>query len=164
MSSADDPHARILSRRAAVSWRETLRGTVVFTNGVFDLLHPGHIDVLRGARGEGDHLVVGINTDASVRRLNKGPDRPIRAEQDRAYVLASLAMVDAVVLFDEDTPAELVAALQPDVIVKGGDYRPADVAGAPTVLARGGRVVIIPLTAGHSTTATIAKLRTETDG
>lgn len=132
----------------------------MFTNGVFDLLHPGHVDVLHGARAEGAHLVVGVNSHASVRRLNKGPERPIRSERDRAYVLAALAAVDAVVVFDEDTPAELVAALQPDVIVKGGDYRPEDVAGGETVRARGGRVVIIPLTAGHSTTATIAKLRT----
>ena len=91
-------------------------------------------------------------------------DRPVRSEQERAYLIAALAMVDAVVLFDEDTPAELVDALKPDVIVKGGDYRPEDVAGASTVLARGGRVVIIPLTAGHSTTATLAKLRTERNG
>jgi D-beta-D-heptose 7-phosphate kinase/D-beta-D-heptose 1-phosphate adenosyltransferase len=97
-----------------------------------------------------------------VRRLGKGDDRPVRAEQDRAYVLAALGSVDAVVIFDEDTPAELVAALQPDVIVKGGDYRPESVVGAELVRARGGRVVIIPLTAGHSTTATIADLRSGT--
>jgi D-beta-D-heptose 7-phosphate kinase/D-beta-D-heptose 1-phosphate adenosyltransferase len=164
LSSADDPRARILSRSAAVTWRTQQRGEVVFTNGVFDLLHPGHIDVLRGARAQGAHLVVGVNSDASVRRLGKGPDRPVRSEQERAYLLASLATVDAVVLFEEDTPAALVEALQPDVIVKGGDYRPEDVVGASTVLTRGGRVVIIPLTAGHSTTATIAKLRTEPNG
>lgn len=132
----------------------------MFTNGVFDLLHPGHVDVLRGARAEGAHLVVGVNSDASVRRLGKGPERPVRSERDRAYVLAALECVDAVVIFDEDTPAALVAALQPDVLVKGGDYRPDEVAGGDTVRARGGRVVIIPLTEGHSTTATIAKLRT----
>lgn len=154
------PSTKVLSRDEAVRWRSTCQGPVVFTNGVFDLLHPGHVDVLHGARAEGAHLVVGVNSDASVRRLNKGPERPIRSERDRAYVLAALAAVDAVVVFDEDTPAELVAALQPDVIVKGGDYRPEDVAGGETVRARGGRVVIIPLTAGHSTTATIAKLRT----
>ena len=141
-----------------------MHGAVVFTNGVFDLLHPGHIDVLRGARAEGEHLIVGVNSDSSTRRLGKGPDRPVRAQSERAYLLASLAMVDAVVLFDEDTPAELVAALHPDVIVKGGDYSPRDVAGADTVLARGGRVVIIPLTAGHSTTATLARLRKESNG
>lgn len=149
-----------MSREAAVAWRVGCVGDVVFTNGVFDLLHPGHVDVLRGARAEGAHLIVGVNSDASVRRLNKGPERPVRNEDDRAYVLAALECVDCVVIFDEDTPAELVAALHPDVLVKGGDYRPEDVAGGDTVRARGGRVVIIPLTAGHSTTATIAKLRT----
>jgi D-beta-D-heptose 7-phosphate kinase/D-beta-D-heptose 1-phosphate adenosyltransferase len=149
-----------MNRAAAAAWRAGCVGDVVFTNGVFDLLHPGHVDVLRGARAEGAHLVVGVNSDASVRRLNKGPERPVRSEGDRAYVLAALECVDAVVVFDEDTPAELVATLQPDVLVKGGDYRPEEVAGGDTVRARGGRVVIIPLTAGHSTTATIAKLRT----
>jgi rfaE bifunctional protein nucleotidyltransferase chain/domain len=149
-----------MNRAAAAAWRAACVGDVVFTNGVFDLLHPGHVDVLRGARAEGAHLVVGVNSDASVRRLNKGPERPVRSEGDRAYVLAALECVDAVVVFDEDTPAELVEVLQPDVLVKGGDYRPEDVAGGGTVRARGGRVVIIPLTAGHSTTATIAKLRT----
>jgi rfaE bifunctional protein nucleotidyltransferase chain/domain len=149
-----------MDRSAAAAWRAGCVGAVVFTNGVFDLLHPGHVDVLRGARAEGAHLIVGVNSDASVRRLNKGPERPVRSESDRAYVLAALECVDAVVVFDEDTPAELVAALQPDVLVKGGDYRPEEVAGGDTVRARGGRVVIIPLTAGHSTTATIAKLKT----
>lgn len=154
------PADKVMSRAAAASWRASCVGDVVFTNGVFDLLHPGHVDVLRGARAEGAYLVVGVNSDASVRRLNKGPERPVRSEADRAYVLAALECVDGVVVFDEDTPAELVAALQPDVLVKGGDYRPEEVAGGDTVRARGGRVVIIPLTAGHSTTATIAKLRT----
>ncbi len=149
-----------MTRTAAAQWRAEQRGPVVFTNGVFDLLHPGHVDVLRGARAEGAHLMVGVNGDASVRRLNKGPERPVRSEQERAYVLAALESVDCVVIFDEDTPTELVAQLLPDVLVKGGDYRPEDVAGGDTVRARGGRVVIIPLTAGHSTTATIAKLRT----
>jgi len=152
---------RVLDRTAAIKWRDAQRGVVVFTNGVFDLLHRGHIDVLCGARAEGDTLVVGVNSDASVRRLGKGPDRPVRSQDERAYLLAALAMVDAVVIFDEDTPAQLVAALRPDVIVKGGDYAVGDVAGADVVLARGGRVVIVPLTAGHSTTATIAQLRKE---
>jgi len=102
---------------------------VVFTNGVFDLLHPGHVDVLHAARAEGAHLVVGVNSDASVRRLNKGPERPIRSQDERAYVLAALECVDAVVVFDEDTPAQLVQCLEPDVIVKGGDYAPEEVAG-----------------------------------
>jgi rfaE bifunctional protein nucleotidyltransferase chain/domain len=149
---------KIRTREEACRWRAACVGPVVFTNGVFDLLHPGHVDVLEGARREGAHLVVGVNSDASVRRLNKGPERPIRGEQERAYVLAALAVVDCVVIFDEDTPTALVAGLQPDVIVKGGDYRPEDVAGAEAVRARGGRIVIIPLTPGHSTTATVQKL------
>jgi D-beta-D-heptose 7-phosphate kinase/D-beta-D-heptose 1-phosphate adenosyltransferase len=148
-----------MSWEAAREWRRRVRGPVVFTNGVFDLLHPGHVDVLLGARAEGSHLVVGLNSDASVRRLGKGPERPVRSEADRALVLAALEMVDAVVLFDQDTPLELVRQLEPDVIVKGGDYTPANVVGAADVTARGGRVVIIPVTPGHSTTSTIEKLR-----
>lgn len=151
--------SKLRSRDEARRWRESCAGPVVFTNGVFDLLHPGHVDVLEGARREGAHLVVGVNSDASVRRLDKGPERPIRRDAERAYVLGALACVDCVVIFDEDTPAELVAALQPDVLVKGGDYRPDAVAGGDTVRARGGRVVIIPLTPGHSTTATVQKLK-----
>jgi D-beta-D-heptose 7-phosphate kinase/D-beta-D-heptose 1-phosphate adenosyltransferase len=148
-----------MSWDAACAWRRAARGTVVFTNGVFDLLHPGHIDLLIGARAEGTYLVVGLNSDASVRRLGKGAERPVRTEADRAIVLAALAMVDAVVVFDQDTPLELVRRLEPDVIVKGGDYTPESVVGAADVTARGGRVVIIPVTAGHSTTSTIEKLR-----
>ena len=147
-----------MSWDALARWRERQRGRVVFTNGVFDLLHPGHVDVLVGARGCGDVLVVGVNSDASVRRL-KGPERPIRSEGERAYVLASLEAVDAVTLFEQDTPLELVQVLQPDVIVKGGDYSPDTVVGASEVRARGGEVVIIPLTPGHSTTSTIERLR-----
>jgi D-beta-D-heptose 7-phosphate kinase/D-beta-D-heptose 1-phosphate adenosyltransferase len=131
---------------------------VAFTNGVFDLLHPGHIDVLTGARVAGDALVVGLNSDASVRRL-KGPDRPVRSEAERAYVLAALECVDAVVVFDQDTPLELVTCLQPDVIVKGGDYTPDSIVGAREVRARGGQVVVIPTTPGQSTTAIIERLR-----
>ena len=142
----------------AASWRSALPGRLVFTNGVFDLLHPGHVDVLTGARREGDHLVVGLNADASVRRL-KGPERPVRNEAERAYVLAALACVDAVVVFEQDTPLELVRVLQPDVIVKGGDYTPDTIVGADVVRARGGRVVVIPLTPGQSTTSIIEKLR-----
>jgi rfaE bifunctional protein nucleotidyltransferase chain/domain len=148
-----------MSRDEAVRWRARQAGRVVFTNGVFDLLHPGHVDVLHGARAEGDALVVGVNSDASVRRLGKGDGRPVRGQQERAYVLAALADVDAVVVFDEDTPLELVQALGPDVIVKGGDYSPETVVGADVVRARGGRVVIIPLTPGHSTTAIIERMR-----
>ena len=132
---------------------------MVFTNGVFDLLHPGHVDLLLAARGEGSHLVVGLNSDASVRRLGKGPGRPVRSETERALVLAALEMVDVVVVFDEDTPLELVRRLEPDVIVKGGDYTADGVVGAAEVTARGGRVVIVPLTPGQSSTSTIEKLR-----
>ena len=152
------PAAKIHTWEAALEWRRTLRGPLVFTNGVFDLLHPGHVDVLTGARGQGAHLVVGLNSDDSVRRL-KGPGRPVRSEAERAYVLAALECVDAVVVFSEDTPRDLVRHLQPDVIVKGGDYTPDTVIGASDVAARGGRVVIIPLTPGQSTSAIIEKMR-----
>ena len=153
-----DPRRKVMSWPSLVAWRERQAGRVVFTNGVFDLLHPGHVDVLVGARQRGDLLVVGINSDASVRRL-KGPDRPVRSEAERAYLLAALESVDAVALFDQDTPLELVEALRPDVIVKGGDYTPETVVGADVVRALGGEVVIIPLTPGHSTTSTIERLR-----
>ena len=147
-----------MSWAGAREWRDARRGLVVFTNGVFDLLHPGHVDVLVGARSRGDALVVGINSDTSVKRL-KGPERPVRSEADRAFVLASLEAVDAVCVFDEDTPLELVRALRPDVIVKGGDYSPENVVGAAEVRSWGGECVIIPLTPGHSTTSIIEQLR-----
>ncbi|HEX6536576.1 MAG TPA: D-glycero-beta-D-manno-heptose 1-phosphate adenylyltransferase [Gemmatimonadaceae bacterium] len=142
----------------ARQWRERVSGRVVFTNGVFDLLHPGHVDLLTAARAEGDALVVGVNSDDSVRRL-KGPERPIRPETDRAYVLAALEAVSAVVVFDQDTPLELVLALRPDVLVKGGDYTPETVVGRAQVEGWGGRVVIVPLTAGQSTTSIVERLR-----
>lgn len=132
---------------------------MVFTNGVFDLLHPGHVDILVAARSLGDALVVGVNTDASVRRL-KGTERPVRGEHERAHVLAALEAVDAVVLFDADTPLDLIRDLMPDVLVKGGDYSVETVVGAGDVIARGGRVVIVPLTPGHSTTGTVERMRT----
>ncbi len=153
-----DSAARVLTWAEARAWRDAAAGPVVFTNGVFDLLHPGHIDILAGARAQGGSLIVGLNSDASVRRL-KGPTRPVRSEAERAYVLAALAMVDAVTVFEEDTPLELVRALEPDVIVKGGDYTPETIVGARDVTARGGRVVVIPLTPGQSTTSIIEKLR-----
>lgn len=155
------PLDHIRSWTHAREWRAAQSGRVVFTNGVFDLLHPGHIDVLYGARACGDVLIVGINSDASVRRL-KGPERPVRSEADRAYVLAALAVVDCVAVFEQDTPLELIELLQPDVIVKGGDYDASTIVGSVETRARGGEVVIIPLTPGHSTTATIAKLRSGT--
>lgn len=142
----------------AREWREQQPSRVVFTNGVFDLLHPGHVDVLVGARKLGGALVVGLNSDASVQRL-KGPSRPVRSEAERAYVLAALAAVDAVVVFGQDTPLDLIRHLAPDVLVKGGDYSEDTIVGAPDVRARGGDVIVIPLTPGHSTTATIAKLK-----
>ena len=147
-----------MSWHSLAAWRAQQPGRVVFTNGVFDLLHPGHVDVILGARARGDVLVVGLTSDASVTRL-KGPERPGRTEGERAYVLAALEAVDAVTLFEQDTPLELVQLLQPDVIVKGGDYSPDTVVGANEVRARGGDVVIIPLTPGHSTTSTIDRLR-----
>ena len=158
MSDAFAPERKVLSREDAAAWRAHQAGRVVFTNGVFDLLHPGHVDVLVGARRRGDALVVGLNTDASVRRL-KGPTRPVRSEAERAYVLAAFEAVDAVVLFDEDTPLALVQALEPDVIVKGGDYNPDTIVGAREVRARGGEVVVIPLTPGQSTTRIVDQLR-----
>lgn len=163
MSPGRAPAEKILTRDALVRWRRRQRGTVVFTNGVFDLLHPGHVDVLRLARAEGDALVVGVNSDASVRRLGKGPERPIRPEADRAYVLAALESVDAVCIFDEDTPLALVRALAPDVIVKGGDYAPETIVGADVVRAAGGRVVVIPLVPGQSTTGIVRTLLASPD-
>jgi rfaE bifunctional protein nucleotidyltransferase chain/domain len=153
-----EPASKVMTWAEAASWRASLRGPVVFTNGVFDLLHPGHIDVLFGARRHGDALVVGLNSDASVKRL-KGPERPLRSEADRGYVLAALEAVDAVVVFAEDTPLELIRHLRPDVLVKGGDYSAETIVGALDVAAWGGRVVVIPLRPGHSTTSTIARLR-----
>ncbi|MBD3166291.1 D-glycero-beta-D-manno-heptose 1-phosphate adenylyltransferase [bacterium] len=144
----------------AKHWRERQREQgrqVVFTNGVFDILHAGHVDLLSRARALGDVLVLGLNSDASVRRL-KGEKRPIVPEVDRAVVLAGLRAVDRVVLFDEDTPAELIRHLLPDVLVKGGDYTPDTVVGRDTVEAAGGRVVILPLVEGRSTTNVVERI------
>lgn len=147
-----DPARKILDLAGARAWRRAARGTVVFTNGVFDVLHRGHVGMLARARAEGDALVVGLNTDASARRLAKGPGRPVNAERDRAYVLAALESVDVVVPFDEDTPRALIEALEPNVLAKGADYRLDQIVGADLVSARGGRVVRVPLEAGFSTT------------
>lgn len=140
---------------------------IVFTNGVFDILHVGHVTYLEAARGLGDVLVVGINSDASVRRLNKGPERPINPEHARAQVVRALRCVDAVVIFDEDTPYNLIAEIAPDVLVKGGDYNPDELdhnskrymVGSDVVRAKGGTVAAIPLVDGFSTTAIINKTR-----
>jgi rfaE bifunctional protein nucleotidyltransferase chain/domain len=133
--------------------------TIVFTNGVFDILHPGHVRYLQDARALGDVLIVGLNADASVSR-NKGPDRPINPEGERAEILAALACVDAVVIFEEDTPAEIVRLVQPDVLVKGADWPSDQIVGRDTVEARGGRVVLVPVEPGHSTTAIVERIRT----
>jgi len=143
----------------AVAWRRSVSGAVVFTNGVFDLLHPGHVELLEAARREGAALVVGVNTDASVRRLGKGGERPVADEWARARVLAGLAAVDCVVLFDQDTPLNLIRALEPAVLVKGADYSRESIVGADWVEARGGRVVRVPLLAGFSTSALVERLR-----
>ena len=131
---------------------------VVFTNGCFDLLHPGHIETLEKARNLGDALVVGVNSDRSVREM-KGAGRPIVPERERAEVLAALECVDAVVIFDEPTPREIVAALLPDVLVKGGDWASDRIIGREEVEAAGGRVVSVPVVAGYSTSAMLEKIR-----
>ena len=130
----------------------------MFTNGVFDLLHPGHVRYLQAARSLADLLIVGLNADESVRR-NKGPARPINRQEERAEVLAALACVDAVVIFDEDTPADIIRRVQPDVLVKGADWPADQIVGRDTVEARGGRVVLIPVEQGYSTTAIVEKIR-----
>ncbi len=145
--------ARLL---AEVQRRRLAGQTVVFTNGCFDLLHPGHVRLLRQAADLGDYLVVGLNSDASVRRL-KGPSRPINPAEARTEILSALESVDAVSIFDEDTPIELISAIRPDVLVKGGDYEPNDVVGRAEVEAAGGRLVLIPLVEGHSTTRLVRR-------
>lgn len=131
---------------------------IVFTNGVFDILHTGHVDYLSKARDLGHFLVLGLNTDASVKRLNKGPERPINNENARATVLGALECVDAIVLFDEDTPYDLIKAIQPDVLVKGSDYTIENIVGYDIVKAKGGEVITIDLSQGFSTTNIIRKI------
>ncbi|HJS44381.1 MAG TPA: D-glycero-beta-D-manno-heptose 1-phosphate adenylyltransferase [Gemmatimonadales bacterium] len=149
---------KIRTPEAAATWRRT-QGRVVFTNGVFDLLHTGHVTLLEAARAEGDALVVGVNRDGSARRLGKGPDRPVVPEAERARVIAALAAVDCVVLFDEDTPLALIQRLRPDVLVKGADYAIDAIVGAKEVEGWGGRVVRVPLVKDKSTTTLLQRLR-----
>ncbi|GAB3930663.1 D-glycero-beta-D-manno-heptose 1-phosphate adenylyltransferase [Larkinella terrae] len=153
--------SKILTRKQAVLRAEQWHSEdkqIVFTNGCFDILHLGHIDYLEKARRFGDKLILGLNTDASVSCI-KGPLRPVVNEYARARLMAALAFVDAVTLFDEETPLELIQALKPDILVKGDDYAVADIVGADFVIQNGGRVQTIPLVAGYSTTALIKKIQ-----
>jgi rfaE bifunctional protein nucleotidyltransferase chain/domain len=144
-------------KRLISQWRFQGK-TIAFTNGCFDILHAGHIESLSQAAKLADILVVGLNADASVKKL-KGEGRPVNNESSRAMIMASLAIVDAVVIFEEDTPLELIKMVQPDYLVKGGDYKVEDIAGAKEVIAAGGKVVINPIVQGFSTTGTIEKIR-----
>jgi rfaE bifunctional protein nucleotidyltransferase chain/domain len=144
-------------RRKREGWR-SLGWKVVFTNGCFDILHHGHLELLAKAADQGNALIVGLNTDSSVKRL-KGPERPVTHEQDRAFQMASLLCVDSVCLFDEDTPKELIELLQPDVLVKGGDYKIENIVGADHVMKNGGRVEVIPFVDGYSTTSLLERIK-----
>ncbi len=146
----------VLGNRIAM-WR-FFNNKIVFTNGVFDIIHRGHIEYLSQSRDRGQVLIIGLNSDASVKRI-KGAGRPVQDEMSRALVLASLRMVDAVILFDEDTPYELIKLVQPDVLVKGGDYTKETIIGADIVKAGGGEVVTIPLTEGYSTSKILSVFR-----
>jgi D-glycero-beta-D-manno-heptose 1-phosphate adenylyltransferase len=154
-----DTAAKIRRLDEAITWRARQPGPVVFTNGVFDLLHPGHVELLEAARREGTALVVGLNSDASARRLGKGADRPVMPEGARTRIVAGLAAVDCVVLFEDETPLELIKSLAPDVLVKGADYPRAGIVGADWIEARGGRVVRVPLVGSFSTTSLVERLR-----
>lgn len=157
-----DPARKLLSLDEAVARHGSLPGTV-FTNGVFDVLHRGHVSYLAAARALGDRLVVGVNSDASARRLGKGPDRPLNAERDRAYLLAGLESVDAVLLFEEDTPLAVLARLKPAVYVKGGDYDMAKLAETPLVQGWGGRSIALPFVDGYSTTSLVRRIRSQAE-
>ncbi|MEK8029257.1 D-glycero-beta-D-manno-heptose 1-phosphate adenylyltransferase [Ideonella sp. DXS29W] len=148
----------MLSLEQAVARHGSEPGTV-FTNGVFDVLHRGHVSYLAAARALGERLIVAVNSDASARRLGKGPDRPLNREMDRAYLLASLESVDAVLLFEEDTPLAVLAQLKPAIYVKGGDYDMAQLAETPLVQSWGGRSLALPFVDGFSTTALVRRIR-----
>jgi rfaE bifunctional protein nucleotidyltransferase chain/domain len=153
------PIATLDGAVAFVRERRAAGARIVFTNGVFDLLHPGHVRYLQDARRAGDVLIVAVNSDRSARALAKGPDRPINSEAERAEVIAALACVDLATVFDEDTPLQIVRALQPDVLVKGADWADGTIVGADVVEARGGRVMRVPLAAGYSTSNLVEKVR-----
>jgi len=158
-----DQASRVLTWAQAEAFVRSARSSgrhVVFTNGVFDLLHPGHVRYLQHARSLGDVLIVGVNADASV-RTNKGPERPLTPEHERAEILSALECVDAVVVFEQDTPAEIVRLVQPDILVKGADWPADQIVGRDTVEARGGRVVLVPVEAGHSTSAIVKRIRAD---
>jgi len=144
-------------QRLAAIWKFQHK-KVVFTNGCFDILHHGHIEYLAKAAGHGDYLVVGLNSDASV-RIIKGPGRPILDQETRAMILASMHFIHRVVLFEQDTPYELIKLIKPDVLIKGGDYKPSEIVGADIVKANGGKVITIEFIKGFSTTSIIEKLR-----
>lgn len=161
MSEAGASKGQLLTLGGTVAFAEGVRargGSVVFTNGVFDILHPGHVRYLRDARALGGALIVGLNSDRSV-RTNKGDSRPVNSQEERAEVVGALECVDAVVVFEEPTPHALISAVQPDVLVKGADWGPDDIVGRDVVEARGGRVVRVDLAPGFSTTALIEKIR-----
>ena len=161
MTHPVDGGAQLLTAKQAAAFASRVRdggGTVVFTNGVFDLLHPGHVRYLREARALGDALIVAVNSDRSVRAI-KEPGRPINPERERAEVLLALDSVDAAVIFDEETPHEIVSAIQPDILVKGADWGPGNIVGRDVVEARGGRVVRVELATGYSTSNIVRKVR-----
>lgn len=162
MRNASIIHQKVYNRDALI--RQTavwkfLGKRIAFTNGVFDIVHQGHLYSLTQAAQEADILIVGINSDSSVKRLNKGPERPINNQESRALLIASMIMVDAVVVFDEDTPYELILSIMPDVLVKGGDYRVEQVVGHREVLENGGQVIINPIVEGYSTTSIVERIK-----
>jgi len=161
MKTGDAIEKKIMTVAEAKLMMAALRVTgkkISFTNGCFDILHPGHLFSLKQAAAEADYLIVGLNSDASVKKL-KGPSRPINNTESRAIVLANLIVVDAVVVFEEETPLELIKALLPDVMVKGGDYAIDQVVGGKEVMANGGKVIINPIVEGFSTTSLIEKMK-----
>lgn len=155
------PNPKLFTVDTFAPLREQLPGQrrLVFTNGCFDILHPGHVDLLTRARALGDALVLGLNSDDSVRRLNKGPERPLNRQEERAFVLAGLTCVDYVIIFDEDTPLELIRAVRPHVLVKGGDWPVESIVGRDVVQALGGEVCSLPLLSGYSTTGLVRRIR-----